>query len=380
METLSPDIYDATVGLLREIQNGEEATEPELRALFDTMGITVSDDLINALASKEAETQQGAINLLAQIQSGTGMKENDVRNTLMQFGISAGSSLVSSLYSKEPEVQQEAILLLSQIQNADAAKRAEILAQLHELGIETDDSIIEGMDENSGNVNDKAAGVITGAADSMEAQAKAESGKNNATGGKMGDDVAQGVAGATDGVHVGDVEIGTNDPNTVARGFLDTVRSWLTSNPLSIAISGWFSGITGGRRGNGGLNADGGIVDQPSIAGEAGAEMIIPLSTSKRTRALNLLSQTESILRTNSSTFNSYSVQTATAPFAVTDASAGGGLNYRRLAMELADVLRSAPITPQVQVEMRDGDVYIDKEKAGQKLAPVVTRIQNKKI
>lgn len=49
--------------------------------------------------------------------------------------------------------------------------------------------------------------------------------------------------------------------------------------------------------------------------------------------------------------------------------------DYEILAMYLAEILRRAPIQPQVNVEMQDGDVIMDKERVGRKLAPVVSRV-----
>lgn len=50
-------------------------------------------------------------------------------------------------------------------------------------------------------------------------------------------------------------------------------------------------------------------------------------------------------------------------------------LDYDVLAERLAEVLRLVPITPQVVVEMEDGDVVMDGERVGRKIAPVVSRV-----
>lgn len=49
--------------------------------------------------------------------------------------------------------------------------------------------------------------------------------------------------------------------------------------------------------------------------------------------------------------------------------------DYEQLAGYLATALRNAPIQPQVSVEMQDGDVYLDKERVGRSIAPVVSRV-----
>lgn len=57
--------------------------------------------------------------------------------------------------------------------------------------------------------------------------------------------------------------------------------------------------------------------------------------------------------------------------------TAGNGdiFDYYKLAALLADVLKGAPIKPNVNVEMKDGDVYLDKERVGRAVAPVVARV-----
>lgn len=55
-------------------------------------------------------------------------------------------------------------------------------------------------------------------------------------------------------------------------------------------------------------------------------------------------------------------------------------IDYDYLAQTLANVLREMPIMPQVSVEMKDGDVMMDGERVGRKVAPVVSRVQAKKV
>ena len=55
-------------------------------------------------------------------------------------------------------------------------------------------------------------------------------------------------------------------------------------------------------------------------------------------------------------------------------------IDYDLLAEKMIDVLRIAPIQPQVDVSMEDGDVYMDSERVGRKVAPVISRVQAKKV
>ena len=63
---------------------------------------------------------------------------------------------------------------------------------------------------------------------------------------------------------------------------------------------------------------------------------------------------------------------------AIAQSERGSGsfdFNYDLLADKLVEILRKAPIKNDVKVEMRDGDVYLDNERVGRKVAPVVSRV-----
>lgn len=53
-----------------------------------------------------------------------------------------------------------------------------------------------------------------------------------------------------------------------------------------------------------------------------------------------------------------------------------GNINYKAMAEYLADILQDNPIINNFDVVMEDGNVYLDNERVGRKLAPVVSRIQ----
>ena len=52
-----------------------------------------------------------------------------------------------------------------------------------------------------------------------------------------------------------------------------------------------------------------------------------------------------------------------------------GGFDYQTMAWYLLETLKKAPIQIPVSVEMKDGDIIIDKERVGRKVAPVVSRV-----
>lgn len=160
------------------------------------------------------------------------------------------------------------------------------------------------------------------------------------------------------------------------------MQSYFDDNPLSVVVN--VVKKIGGAIGEALGFADGGIATSPAIFGEAGPEMAIPLSASKRTRALSLYKQTgellgisreESALRTIAMD-DLYMAKNVAKSMGKSDIFINvQEPDYDMLMEKIVDALRNAPIKPQVTVQMEDGDVYISEEKAGRKLAPVISRI-----
>ncbi|WP_227860990.1 phage tail tape measure protein [Clostridioides sp. ES-W-0016-02] len=92
----------------------------------------------------------------------------------------------------------------------------------------------------------------------------------------------------------------------VENGFkskVDSIKSAWDSlkKKLSTKITGFVSIVKSGVSNILDHFADGGVASKPSICGEAGPEMVIPLSNSKRSRALSLYKQAGQMLRTKAS-------------------------------------------------------------------------------
>ena len=51
-------------------------------------------------------------------------------------------------------------------------------------------------------------------------------------------------------------------------------------------------------------------------------------------------------------------------------------IDYVKLASEMTNVLRNAPIQTNLELEVKEGDVYMDAEKVGRKVTPTVSRLQ----
>lgn len=59
----------------------------------------------------------------------------------------------------------------------------------------------------------------------------------------------------------------------------------------------------------------------------------------------------------------------------INDRGGSGGINYEMLANMIIEILRKAPIRNDVNFEFKDGDIYLDDERVGRKLAPIITRL-----
>lgn len=57
-----------------------------------------------------------------------------------------------------------------------------------------------------------------------------------------------------------------------------------------------------------------------------------------------------------------------------------GSVNIDLLARKMVEMMRNAPIVNNVTVEMEDGNIYMDAERVGRKVAPVVSRIQAQEV
>lgn len=162
------------------------------------------------------------------------------------------------------------------------------------------------------------------------------------------------------------------------------MQSFFDNNPLSVMVNVVKNGVSA--IGDALGFANGGIATEPAIFGEDGPEMAIPLSQEKRTRALALYEQTGELLGVTAkeSAVRQEILSDFTATLRIENGNRGGdivfnapGIDYDLLADKVADrmgaVFRRAPIQPVI--EMKDGDVYLDNERTGRKLAPVISRI-----
>lgn len=326
LQSKYPDVYDATIGIFTEMLSGEAMSHDELVSSFEALGIEMPDKLVSALSSKSGDVQSEVMELLQYVTKGYSLTYPQLEQIFSDLGVSLPDTLINELMFKESDVQAQAISLLSQIQYADNAKREELKQQLRDCGIEIDDSIIAGMAENQENVNNQA------------------------------DNVVAGIRSRVDGADGGTVEIKTNNPEQEASNWWTRFRNWLTGARTSVSVS-----AGGGIRGY----ATGGIVTEEQVAAVAegdNPEAIIPLSVSQRTRALSLYEQVGNIL--------DYNMQ---------DTGTGNGALAEEIASRIASVLKDTPIENVIEMYLEDGDVTMDGERVGRKIAPTISRIQARK-
>ncbi len=157
---------------------------------------------------------------------------------------------------------------------------------------------------------------------------------------------------------------------------LTDIKNYLRWNPLQIfgKFAGWAPG------GSVYYAANGGMIESPQITvvGEAGPESIIPLSRSRRSRALELYTQTSEALGIDeqiarAAVMSSVSGSRAAMAFlaaAPVTAENRVEINYRKLAQELYGALSASPIEVKPSFTVTGGDVYLDTMKAGKALAP----------
>lgn len=270
-------------------------------------------------------------------------------------------SLISSLAEQNPNVQQQAIELFAQIQYADDEKRPELLAQMLELGQKADESLCSGIAGNLVLVKDEATGMIsvldsttgkeiTRITPEFEKKLK----KMGSTGFDSMDEAIK--SGKLTAPEVDDID------TKPVEDWQSNSQYYLDQHPLSATVHAGggasFSIVAN--------NADGGIIEKQTLSWLAEGdqpEAVIPLSSSKRSRGIELWQQAGEALGVMDVARNTMAVQIQ---------GTEGGNNTRQLAAALAVELRRAPIEVNPQFHVSAGDVYLDKDRVGHSLSPVI--------
>lgn len=114
------------------------------------------------------------------------------------------------------------------------------------------------------------------------------------------------------------------------------------------------------------FNANGGIIEKQTLSWLAEGdqpEAVIPLSSAKRSRGIELWQQAGEELGV---------MDTARNRMVSQSQNTGSGSDTRRLAAALAAELRKAPIEVNQQFHVSAGDIYLDKDRVGHSLSPII--------
>lgn len=152
----SPEVQSETVKILMSIQSGLKANEGQLKTLFTNLGTELPDNVITNLANKEPAMQTAVTNLLTKMESGYTLKAGSLKTIFSGLGIEVPDSLITSLENQEAPTQQEAIKLLSQIQTASDEQRKPLLDNLEKLGIDVSGIYNTGLESHNDDIKTTA--------------------------------------------------------------------------------------------------------------------------------------------------------------------------------------------------------------------------------
>lgn len=335
-----------------------------MQGTFRQYGIELPDALAAGLDSKSAALVDATMKLLESLNEGKQLKESELTSVFSAFGVEVPESLISSLSGQNANVQQQAIELFSQIQYADDEKRPELLEQMLELGQKVDENLCSGIAENLVLVEDEASDMIsvldttTGKEITRITPEFAKKLK------KMGSTGFDSMDEAMKSGKLTAPEVDDMDTKPVEDWRSDS-QQYLNQHPLSASIK---AGALAGAEFLSSIakNANGGIIERQTLSWLAEGdqpEAVIPLSSSKRSRGIELWQQAGEALGVMDAARNTMAAQVQ---------STRGGSNPRQFAAALAAQLRKMPIEVNPQFHVSAGDIYLDREQVGRSLSPVI--------
>nr|DAE53213.1 MAG TPA: minor tail protein [Caudoviricetes sp.] len=355
-----PSVQATAAGLLNTLGTGAMLGQEDVKTLLTTLGVEIPDALIQSISMQESHVQEQAISLLSKLVQGGKLKEGELKETFRAMGLSTSDELIGSLAGKEGPAQQQMIALLAKMKTGAKEECPRIATYLNEQGVKLPTDMLEEMGlsiSKNGEIIDTATGKAVDIVDSMDDITK------NAT-----------LTGPMMGEIVGGTESAIASWNEI-QGYFD-------ANHLTAYVDTKSSGSAGGF-------ATGGIVTDPTlawIAEEGHPEAIIPLNPARRSSAINLWQQTGQMLGVSSTErsriMNDVSKASEISKLTEYNINIENNLqiDYRELSACLANELRKAPVKPEVNIEMKGGDVIMDHELVGRKTAPTVSRIISKPL
>ena len=168
LSTKETDVQRECVKMLMGIQSGLQANESQLQTLFANLGISLPESLISNLASKEANVQTETINLLTKIENGYSLTEGGLKTIFSTLGVQLPESIISSLASKNADVQEQAIELLGQISAAEESERPKLIEKLEALGVTASGGLNTGLASNNDEIKETAKTMVKNVKDPIE--------------------------------------------------------------------------------------------------------------------------------------------------------------------------------------------------------------------
>lgn len=285
--SLTPDSQSALDAYELALENALNATQE----YADKTG-QIIDGIIIGFDSRGNAVFGSAQMLMMQAVYGIDSVQYKTAEAAYNAGIEISDSMIDSIASKSDEVQESAISVLERLGTAAEDQKPELYALLYSLGVEFDDNLKSGLQDNIHVVTEAGSDVITGFTDGAGNRIE-----------EVTPEFCQmlvdlGIAGKdqmdsymrTHNIQAPAMEnlsVEQQAANAVQR-----VQNYLNSHPVTIKYNQIGSAI-GSIASAAIYHADGGLVTQPhlGVVGEDGPEAIIPLSPSRRSRALDLWQQ-----------------------------------------------------------------------------------------
>lgn len=373
----SGKIYNAVTGMWEEpVQATREHIQPILDYL-NKSGLDCGNEAAKGLAASYGLIYDAASKTWIAVSDATLDSKEEIIYLFKECGLEIPSALISSIQSQNEPTKQQMLLLLQQLIAATDEQREPILLKLAELGVDVSGSLAEGMMSNYNFVESSTEGMI----DVIDKT----SGEKIATLKQpMADRLLDVVGGAIDYTNNHISQSGPQLYPPAIKEFDPTkLDSWADKTMWALQRSLEGHGIltvpvktvaSPGDRPIAGYANGGKITEEGLYWGAEGdkAEWVIPTDPAKRQRALALYEQTGRELGVVPESV--YTVPQS-APQHKRDA-----IDYTKLAKALAAELRKTPVQVDVPISVQEGGVYLDNELVGRQQAPVISRIQAKKL
>lgn len=268
-----------------ETNTALESTRARLRAVGQE-GWQQSQEYQSALEAANGATREYLNGIVAKLQ---------------ESGIQISGGMQESILQAQPDVQEAAVTLLEAFSRATEEEKPGVLAQLYQLGIDVDSNLATGLSSNLVAVTDETGKMVTAIKDSTGNQI------TNITPEFAQYLVDMGVIGvnqmesAVSSSQISAPDLKPLDAATWASKATRSLQGELNKVTLTVKAKiqaqinqqQWEQAARSAGGTMYSYHADGGLITKPhlGVIGEAGPEAIIPLSPSKRNRALDLWQQ-----------------------------------------------------------------------------------------